>query len=342
MLLQTPVRTDYKFVGKSLSDLLEPNPRIYWADLALSAAAAWGSLFVASGLQLPWAAFVSLVAAIPLYRCLTFTHEITHLHASWLGHFRFVWNLLCGFACMLPTVVYEDPHQVHHSPKTFGTKADPRYMPFMGGPKAALVMPLIVFAVTPLLLAIRFAAIAPLSWIIPPLRRFAQRRLSALELNLGFERDFMSLATQKSLIVQELGCMVYIYGSIWLVTMRVIPVSLLGCFYFSLYIVFCLNHIRALAAHRYASPGDRLSFAEQISDSITIDSNRLDILLLAPVGLRFHSLHHLSPQLPYHAMPKAHQRLKNNLPANHPYFETLAPSMWQPLLVLWQSCSSIF
>jgi exodeoxyribonuclease VII large subunit len=47
--------------------------------------------------------------------------------------------------------------------------------------------------------------------------------------------------------------------------------------------------------------------------------------LLAPVGLRYHALHHLMPSMPYHDLPEAHRRLARELGtgstyegANHP------------------------
>ncbi len=41
--------------------------------------------------------------------------------------------------------------------------------------------------------------------------------------------------------------------------------------------------------------------------------------LWAPVGLRYHAVHHLLPHLPYHALGTAHRRLIAAIPADAPF-----------------------
>jgi len=41
--------------------------------------------------------------------------------------------------------------------------------------------------------------------------------------------------------------------------------------------------------------------------------------LWAPVGLRYHALHHLLPSMPYHALGEAHRRLTAHLGAGSTY-----------------------
>jgi hypothetical protein len=59
-----------------------------------------------------------------------------------------------------------------------------------------------------------------------------------------------------------------------------------------------LNWVRNLAAHRYANVGREMTFAEQFEESINVVRSSLLTLMLFPVGLRYHGLHHLFPHYP--------------------------------------------
>ena len=74
-----------------------------------------------------------------------------------------------------------------------------------------------------------------------------------------------------------------------------------------------------------------MTFAEQVEESVNIVRNSLVTLLLFPVGLRYHGLHHLFPSLPYHALGEAHRRLMNALPENSPYRRTCCPGFFTAL-----------
>jgi fatty acid desaturase len=56
-----------------------------------------------------------------------------------------------------------------------------------------------------------------------------------------------------------------------------------------------------------------LSVTEQFLDSVNVPPPATLPALWAPVGLRFHALHHLLPGLPYHALGEAHRRLCREL-----------------------------
>ncbi|MBZ0159056.1 MAG: fatty acid desaturase, partial [bacterium] len=51
-------------------------------------------------------------------------------------------------------------------------------------------------------------------------------------------------------------------------------------------------------------------------------------LLLFPVGLRYHTLHHAFPLMPYHSMGEAHRRLMEQSAGDSVYRSTIVPSYW--------------
>jgi fatty acid desaturase len=75
-----------------------------------------------------------------------------------------------------------------------------------------------------------------------------------------------------------------------------------------------INTLRTLGAHAYESEGRPLSREEQLQDSIDTPAVWFGVLW-APVGLRFHGLHHYFPGIPYHNVGEAYRRLTANLPA---------------------------
>jgi fatty acid desaturase len=52
----------------------------------------------------------------------------------------------------------------------------------------------------------------------------------------------------------------------------------------------------------------------------------------APLGLRYHAIHHLLPAVPCHNLGLAHRRLTNALPADSPYHQTRQAGLWSAIL----------
>ena len=85
------------------------------------------------------------------------------------------------------------------------------------------------------------------------------------------------------------------------------------------------NQLRTLVAHLWENEGEPMTVTAQFLDSVNVPPPGPIAEVWAPVGLRYHALHHLMPSMPYHDLPEAHRRLARELgdgstycAANHP------------------------
>ena len=110
---------------------------------------------------------------------------------------------------------------------------------------------------------------------------------------------------------------------------------LLYAYAMGIFILF-INALRTLGAHRWIGNGEEMTFVQQLLDSVNYPDRPLTGGLWAPVGLRYHALHHIFPTMPYHALATAHRRLMRDLPAGSPYRKTEASSLGSVLRLLWK------
>ena len=155
-----------------------------------------------------------------------------------------------------------------------------------------------------------------------------------------YVRPLPSESEYRTWLIQEIACFAVVWVVPWFIFRGRIPWYFLIQAYATAVVVLTVNALRTLGAHRYLYRGEELTFADQLVDSLNYPRWPLAAGLWAPIGLRFHALHHLFPSMPYHNLGKAHRRLMAKLPADSPYRQTVATSLPRAILDLWQSAHS--
>lgn len=317
-------------VRNLVKDLIEPNPRIYWTDFLLSIGCGQAGLWFFTGPQYSWPVrAVGFAAAVVLfYRATVFTHELTHFREGTFGAFRIMWNALCGIPFLMPSYLYED-HRFHHVNHHYGTPDDSEYLPLGRGTKFDIAKYFLQALFVPLFGIARFIILTPFTWISPTIRDWAWARSSAVTaINWNYRRPVPTdPAEWRTARILETCCFLYGVTLFSLIGVGIVPWQLLPQLYAVFVSISVINYMRTLGAHRYMSEGEPMDYREQILDSYTIPGHPLITEVWAPLGMRYHALHHLMPSLPYHNLGKAHRRLVAELPEGSAYHATIRPGL---------------
>jgi fatty acid desaturase len=335
-------------------DLFTPKPWIYWTDFLVSLGlglACYGFVRKVPSWSLLQAGLF-IVSCLLFFRASLFIHEIVHFRSGTFRTFRFVWNLLCGIPFLVPSFLYYT-HLDHHRRKHYGTREDGEYLPLGHQTPWHILFYLSQSLVIPGVVVVRFALLTPLAWLCPPLRRWIHRRVSSLVMDPTYIRPLPVRDLRLAWRVQEIGCFLFCAAVAVLlirglqpganpdgrfpVRRGVLPIGFLVQAYATGVMIVLLNAIRTLGAHRFMGDGREMTFIEQLVDSVNYPRRPLITGLWAPVGLRFHALHHLFPAMPYHNLAAAHRRLMNELPPDSPYRLTVGDSLFTSLRQLWRA-----
>lgn len=319
-----PVAEDVELIRTAAMltrDLNQPKPAIYWLDFLASVTVGYGGLFATI-----WAPSLimmlsfGLISVIALYRAGSFIHELTHIRRNAVPGFHFMWNLLFGIPMLIPSFMYEGIHSIHHRTKKYGTIEDPEYLPLALMKPWTVPLFVLAAALAPIGLLLRYAVLAPLSAVIPPLRKLVVERYSGLIINPEFRRSPPTGELKRQWLVTEVGASIWAISLIALVAADIIPLRAVVIFLVIMSGSLVLNQIRTLVAHLWENDGSQMTVTAQYLDSVNVPPPATLPALWAPVGLRYHALHHLLPGVPYHNLGEAHRRISAAIPQGSPFY----------------------
>jgi fatty acid desaturase len=319
-------KEQYKQLKNLLSEFRVLNKKTYWLDIAITIILSWPLFFYASFTEGTLSLLSFLVSIFAIYRGTIFIHEVAHFDKDIKG-FKHVFNIFFGWANCFPAYLYT-PHFFHHGKKTYGTPKDPEYQYLEKNKVVTLLGPIIIAIFIPLFHVFRFALI-PL--LYPLLSKKAVfyifENYSTLIMNPNYKRKQRYENELTEMKFNDLMCALYKWIPLILISLEILPIKSLYLYVLALYCAMVLNMYRAKFNHRYKNPNVPMSDMGQLLENVTVEGGILSELW-SPTALRFHTIHHIVQDIPYHNLKKAHEKLKQELPKTHPYFKTVEKSFF--------------
>lgn len=244
------------------------------------------------------------VAVIPvvmcgfaIHRAGAFVHEITHRQRDpAMEPFRWLWNLTIGAIVLMPAARFFKPHLIHHQTGVFGTKDDPQYLELRHDPR---MMAFVLFGAPFLMPVLNLVMVCTAS------------------LGMNFEEGFERFLRKRGYTMgsdvearyrQGVSWLSRYYLAVFAVYAASLPETLPAMY--AIHVVgWTLVTLRIPLEHRMERHYPHATAArDHMLDSFTVEAPLADIL--QPLGLRFHTAHHLFPGVPYHKLKALHAELK--------------------------------
>jgi hypothetical protein len=253
-------------IGEALGRVLAQVPGLL-AEISRAGCEGTGRMHLR--LSLAATAALAVVAVLALYRLGSFIHEITHMKDDSVPGYRLGWNLVAGIPLMIPSFMYEGVHNLHHARNRYGTARDPEYMALALKPKISVPLFVMVAALGPIGLIIRWGLLAPLS-LLKPVRDFVRARFSALSINPDFRRDPPAGPAAARWNAMEVATSLFVIAVLAAVATGLIPLRAFGIWLAVLSASMVINQIRTLAAHLWENDGKVMSITDQYLDSVNV------------------------------------------------------------------------
>lgn len=323
---------------QELSDLTSPSLRRFQIEFALSAITYWAAFFVGVTGQTPTTRLTAIaIAVLACFRCIMFLHPIFHLPRPLRLKMQNTYDWLFGIWGLIPYALYAETHRVHHHPAHTASNRDPEYLAFSKTSRAFIASYIAKSLLIPSLLLIRFTTLTWLGTFSLPLRKWVELKASALSLRPDFEARIPTEAERKKRLRKEW------IGSLFFVSLVVASPGGLAIWFFVATACSLMNALQLLVLHEYRGREEKASSTyDELDDTTTFTTQTPWFTeIWAPVGQRFHALHHLVPNLPYYAMPEAHARLIEILPENSAYHRTFRKSYVAQFRRIWERSKNV-